>query len=95
MSKRPLPVIDEPASSLHVDGRRNYVHPADVHGRFLTRRRIVFAVLIAVYVALPFVHVGGRPAVFLDVAHRRFFLFGLSLNAQDFWLAFFVLSGIG
>lgn len=95
MTKRQLPVIDEPASSLRTDGRRNYVHPADVAGRFLTRRRVVFAILIAVYVALPFIQVGGRPAVFLDVQHRRFFLFGLSMNAQDFWLAFFLLSGIG
>jgi cytochrome c oxidase accessory protein FixG len=95
MTKRQLPVIDEPASSLRTDGRRNYVHPADVTGRFMTRRRVVFAILIAVYVALPFIQVGGRPAVFLDVEHRRFFLFGLSMNAQDFWLAFFVLSGVG
>ncbi len=95
MSKRRLPVIDTPASSLREDGRRNFVHPADVTGRFMTRRRVIFAILIAVYVALPFVQVGGRPAMFLDVAHRRFFLFGLSMNAQDFWLAFFLLSGVG
>ena len=30
--------------------------------------------------------IGGHPAVFLDVAARRFFLFGATFNAQDFWL---------
>ncbi|MEM7437612.1 MAG: cytochrome c oxidase accessory protein CcoG, partial [Myxococcota bacterium] len=94
MSER-LPVIEEPASSLHADGSRNYVHPADVHGRYTTTRNVVFAVLIAIYVALPFVKVGGRPAVFLDIVNRRFYLFGGVFNAQDFWLVFFILSGIG
>ncbi len=35
----------------------------------------------------------GRPAVFLDVETRSFFLFGLSFNAQDTWLLFFLLAG--
>ncbi len=96
MSSRSLPVIqDEPASSLRRDGRRNYVHPADVHGRFTTRRRVVFGVLIAILLGLPLLRVGGRPALWLDIAHRRFYLFDQSLNAQDFWLAFFVITGIG
>ncbi len=90
-----LPVVDEHASSLRSDGSRNYVHPADVHGRFTTIRNVVFAALIAIYVALPFVKIGGKPAVFLDVKNRQFFLFGGVFNAQDFWLVFFLLSGIG
>jgi polyferredoxin len=31
--------------------------------------------------------------VFLDVARRRFHLFGLTLAAQDLWLLFFLISG--
>lgn len=89
-----LPVVEEHASSLRSDGSRNYVHPADVHGRFTTIRNIVFAVLIAVYVILPFVKIGNHPAVFIDIAHRQFFLFGGVFNAQDFWLVFFLLSGV-
>jgi cytochrome c oxidase accessory protein FixG len=90
-----LPVVEEPASSLRSDGSRNYVHPADVHGRFTRLRYIIFAVLIAVYVLLPFVKVGGHPAVFMDIVNRRFYLFGGVFNAQDFWLMFFLLSGVG
>jgi cytochrome c oxidase accessory protein FixG len=33
--------------------------------------------------------------VFLDVAERRFHLFGLTLAAQDLWLLFFVITGLG
>ena len=90
-----LPVVDEHASSLRSDGSRNYVHPADVKGRFTRLRYIVFAALIAVYVVLPFVKIGGHPAVFVDIVNRRFYLFGGVFNAQDFWLMFFLLSGVG
>ena len=90
-----LPLVEEPASSLRSDGSRNYVHPADVHGRFTTIRNVVFVVLIAIYVVLPFLRIGGNPAVFIDIANRQFFLFGGVFNAQDFWLVFFILSGIG
>ncbi|MCP4447442.1 MAG: 4Fe-4S binding protein, partial [Myxococcales bacterium] len=83
------------ASSLHSDGRRNYVQPADVKGKFSTSRKAVFAILIAIYVFLPWVHIGGHPAVLLDIAARRFFLFGGSFNAQDTFLLFFLLSGMG
>jgi cytochrome c oxidase accessory protein FixG len=90
-----LPVVEEPASSLRSDGSRNYVHPADVRGRFTRLRYFIFAVLIAVYVVLPFAKIGGHPAVFMDVVNRRFYMFGSVFNAQDFWLMFFLLSGVG
>ena len=90
-----LPVVEEHTSSLRSDGSRNYVHPADVQGRFTRLRYIIFAVLIAIYVLLPFVKIGGHPAVFMDIVNRRFYLFGAVFNAQDFWLMFFLLSGVG
>jgi cytochrome c oxidase accessory protein FixG len=90
-----LPVVEEPASSLRSDGSRNYVHPADVKGRFTRLRYTIFSVLIAIYVLLPFIKIGGHPAVFLDIVNRRFYLFGAVFNAQDFWLVFFLLSGVG
>src|SRR5690606_30314077 len=47
------------------------------------------------WAALPWIQVGGHPAVFLDVEKRQFFLFGATFNAQDLWLVFFLLSGFG
>lgn len=91
--KRKLPVIGE--GSLRKDGSRNFIHPADVKGRFTNLKRVVFALLIVVYLTLPFVDIGGHPALFLDVVQRRFYLFGASFNAQDFWLVLFLLTGVG
>lgn len=89
-----LPVYQE-ASSITREGKRNFVHPADVRGRFTRLRYAVFAVLIAAFLSLPWIRIGGHPAMFLDVAKRRFYLFGATFNAQDFWLVFFLLSGAG
>lgn len=83
------------ASSLRSDGSRNFVHPADVRGRFHRKRNVAFAALTVLLASLPFVQVGGHPSVFLDVQHRRFYLMGATFNAQDLWLLFFLLTGIG
>jgi cytochrome c oxidase accessory protein FixG len=81
--------------SVNEDGSRLAIHPADVRGRFLTRRQAVFVALMAIYVAVPLIQVGGRPSIHLDVAARRFYLFGNTYNAQDFWLVIFLLTTLG
>lgn len=81
-------------TTINADGSRRFLHPADVHGRFSSLRRLVALALLGVYVALPWIPVKGHPAVFLDMAHRRFHLFGLTLATQDLWLAFFLITGL-
>jgi len=82
-------------TTIREDGSRRFLYPADVRGRFSLARRISALLLIAVYALLPWIPVGGYPAVFLDVAARRFHLFGLTLAAQDIWLLFFLITGLG
>lgn len=72
--------------SMKQDGSRLDIYPADVKGLWTRWRRIVFAVLIGFYVLAPFIPVGGHPMIQLDVQHRRFYLFGTTFNAQDFWM---------
>ncbi|MDX2081235.1 MAG: cytochrome c oxidase accessory protein CcoG [Terrimicrobiaceae bacterium] len=88
------PSIDS-VTTINDDGSRYFVHPADVRGPWTTGRRLVAVVLMAVYVSLPFIPINGAPAVFLDVAHRKFHLFGLTLMFQDLWLLFFLITGLG
>ena len=97
MSKVHLPVLpaDEMQSSIRADGSRNWVQPADVRGRFARARRVVFYGLVALWAMLPWLRIDGRPALMLDIPRRQFYLFGATLNAQDIWLLFFLLTGVG
>lgn len=81
--------------SINADGSRNYLHPADVSGRWQVRLKIVWAALVAIYVALPWITIGGHPAVYIDMPGRQAYLFGLTFTNQDFFLVFFVLTGAG
>lgn len=89
-----LPSVDS-VTSINRDGSHYHIHPADVSGRFTWARRAFAGLLLLIYIALPWIPINGHPAVFLDTMERRFHLFGLTFAAQDLWLAFFVISGLG
>src|SRR5690606_2675709 len=88
------PTLDS-VTTIRKDGSRPFLHPADVRGRFTSWRKLSFALLIVVYIALPWIQINGAPAVFLNLAERQFHLFGFTLGTQDIWLAFFLITGLG
>ncbi|MEM6916135.1 MAG: cytochrome c oxidase accessory protein CcoG [Verrucomicrobiota bacterium] len=94
-----MPPVNNPnlvsLTSINRDGSRNFLHPADVRGNFTVWRRVFGAVLLAIYILLPWIPIGGYPAVFLDLAERRFHFFGLTFLAEDLWIGFFLFSGLG
>lgn len=73
------------SAALSADGKRQLIIPSDVSGRYVRARRLVFWLLLVVFVAAPLIPIGAHPAVFLDVAMRRFFLLGRSYDARDVW----------
>ena len=89
-----LPSRDS-VTTIRPDGSRPFMFPSATRGRFTRARQITAYLLIAFYLSLPWVKINGFPAVFLDVAERRFHLFGLTFAAQDMWLLFFVITGLG
>jgi cytochrome c oxidase accessory protein FixG len=82
-------------TTINPDGSHHILHPADVEGRFTFARRVVAALLMLVYAAMPWIPINGAPAVFFDVETRHFHAFGLTLVAQDLWVLFFAISGLG
>lgn len=85
----------ESVTTIREDGSRLFLHPADVKGVLTTARRLSGWAMVLVFLLLPVIRVGGYPAVFFNVAERRFHLFGNTLAFQDTWLLFFVVSGLG
>lgn len=73
-------------STLNVDGSRRWIRPKPSPGRYLARRRGLAWVLMAVFIALPYLRIGGRPAVLLDLPRREFTLLGGTFLATDTFL---------
>jgi cytochrome c oxidase accessory protein FixG len=88
-----LPTLNT-LSTIHTDGSRSFVHPADVKGRLTSLKKLAAFILLVVYAALPWIPVNGYPAVFLDVQERRFHFMGLTLAMQDLWVGFFLITGL-
>lgn len=88
------PTPDDSLGSLNADGSRNWIRPRRSPGRFLSTRAVVGWLLIVLFVCLPFVKVGGRPLVLLDVPARQFLLFGRVFLATDGVLLMLLLLSI-
>lgn len=73
-------------------GRRIALYPADVRGFFRRKRTQVQAILVIIFLVLPWVRINGQQALLLDIAQRRFEIFGLSLRAHNAPLLFFVFA---
>jgi cytochrome c oxidase accessory protein FixG len=95
MTPQPEPVAapERVLSTLNADGSRRWIRPRLSPGRFHARRRAVAWALIALFVALPLVRIGGRPAFLLDLPRREFTLFGTTFLPTETVL--FMLLFIG
>lgn len=76
-----------------VEGKRVYVYPSSVRGRFQDRKLLVHGFLVVLFLILPWLQFGGRQLLLLDVARREFFIFGLHLRAHDAPLLVFLFLG--
>ncbi len=93
-------VTKDAVSTTSPIGKRIPVFPAEVKGKWNHRRRIFQWAMIAIYLVLPWIKVGGHPLIQLDIEHRRFSLFGQLLFAQEvpnlvfITLSFLLLMGL-
>jgi cytochrome c oxidase accessory protein FixG len=78
----PLPT-ERILSTLNEDGTRNWLRPRLARGRFWRRRRVVAYALIALFLALPLIEIGGRPALLFDLVTRELSAFGMVLRPSD------------
>lgn len=82
-------------STMHEDGSRRWLFPRPSPGRFLRARRVLAWGLIAVFTLLPYLRIGGKPAVLLNIPAREFTLFGFTFLPTDtLLLALFLVSVI-
>ncbi|MEO1230646.1 MAG: cytochrome c oxidase accessory protein CcoG [Myxococcota bacterium] len=88
------PGAEKVLTTLSQDGRRIWMRPKISEGFYLNRRRVVGYTLIILFLLLPFVYVGGHPAILLDVAARRFHLLGATFHPTDSALLMLLMLAI-
>lgn len=72
-------------------GKRVYLFPAQVKGFFRKRRDILNVFLIAIFLMMPWIKIGGVQSILIDIPNRRFALFGFTFWSTDIPILFFVL----
>lgn len=78
-------------ASVDRDGRRKWIYAAIIPGVWRRRRTILSTLLIAFYLALPFLRIGGEPVLRFDLAQKCYIVMGYTFWPQDF---FFLLLGV-
>jgi len=69
--------------SLSADGKRKFIYPVVRKGHYWHIRRRIGAALVGLFFALPIIHIGGYPAVWLDIASRRYHVLGATFQPTD------------
>jgi cytochrome c oxidase accessory protein FixG len=94
-SKAAGAVLDAPEevlTTLRNDGTRRWMYPVLNTGKWFKKRVVVGYGLILLFFALPIIKIGGEPAIWLDVVHRRFVVLGQIFYPTD--TALLMLMGI-
>lgn len=92
MSDTELSFRDRPIN-MNEKGGRKWVYAKKPSGKWYSRRTIFSWFLLAFLVGVPFIRINGQPLVLLDIASRKFIIFGAIFWAQDtFILALLMLS---
>lgn len=92
MSIKELPT--DRLSSTDEQGKRVFFYPADVKGPYKNWRKRVHAVLMIVFLVLPWIKINGHQALLMDLAERRFAIFGLTFWAHDAPMLIFVFGSV-
>jgi cytochrome c oxidase accessory protein FixG len=79
--------------NMNEKGARKWVYAKKPSGLWYTRRTIFSWFLLLFFIGAPFIRVNGHPLILLDIASRKFIIFGAIFWAQDtFILSLLMLS---
>ena len=84
---RVLPTLNE-------DGTRRWIRPKPSHGAFYQRRRAVAYALMVVFFIIPYIRVGGKPLILLDLPRREFTFVGVTFLPTDTLLLMLFMASI-
>jgi len=91
------PLLEPPErvlSTMNPDGSRRWIRPLAAMGRWWRRRRVVAWILMVLFTALPWLSIGGKPVMLLDVAHRDFIFLGVTFKPTETLLLALLLLAV-
>ena len=94
MSNSILEPEEHVLSTLEKDGSRRWLKPKLSHGKLLERRRWMAYLLIAIFTLVPFIKIGGKPLVLLDIPGRRFTILTFTFLPTDTVLLAIFMVGL-
>lgn len=71
-------------STVDERGRRIWIYPKKPKGNYYQVRSWLSYFQLVILFAAPFISIGGKPLILLDVIQRKFVLFGVTFWPQDF-----------
>ncbi len=75
------------------DGSRQFLFPEEVEGKWKTRRMYFYWFLIFIYLVLPWIKIGGKQSILLDISKREFTFFTNTFYAHNAPMILFLLLG--
>ncbi len=78
--------------NIDASGQRKWIRAKQPKGKWYRRRSIVGYTLLTFLIAAPFLKIGGHPLMMLDILHRKFFLFGQMVFAEDTYILALVMA---
>jgi len=86
MAEQEKEVFRDSIGTITKEGKRNFIYPKKPKGKFYNYRTYVSWLLLAMLVSFPFIKVNGNQFMLLNVADRKFNIFGFPFWPQDFYL---------
>lgn len=83
---------DERLTTTDQTGKRVFLYPAEVRGFFRKYRTVTQGILIAFFLVLPWITMGGKQLFLFDISNKTFHLFGLIFKAHDAPMIFLILA---
>lgn len=72
-------------------GHRVTLYPEDIKGIWKKRRRFIYSILIGIYLILPWIYIGGKQIILLNLPKREFYIFGMTFYGHDGPLIIFLI----
>jgi cytochrome c oxidase accessory protein FixG len=82
----------ERLSMLDEQGHKKTIIPAEVKGFWRNKRDYFYAILILLFLILPWTKMNNVQTILLDLPNRKFAIFGVTFWAHDAPMIFFVLA---